>query len=191
MILLADGQTLDLMEHVLAARGHLLIAVALARQDHAERIRMELAHGMDLPRRGVRAQHHPRRGRVERAPHVARRVVGRDVQQLKVGGVILDLAGLEDVKAHLAKDGIDLAQHLVDHVDVAQGRSAAWQPDIQRRCLHSGRQRLGLDGLLALFECRGQRLPHLVRQLAGGRALLGGSWPIPRSAEVSWPVRPR
>ena len=67
-------------------------------------LRAQLAHDVDLPRRRVRPQQHAGRRRVERVPHVARRVVRRHVEQVEVRLVVLDLAAAVDLEAHVGED---------------------------------------------------------------------------------------
>ncbi len=132
-----DRQPFDLVELHLRAGGDLLVAEAHPRQDDAHRRRVlrvqrgVLAHGADLPRRGVRAQQQRviaalRAGvDVEGVLHLARRVVGREVEQLEVVLVRLHLARAVDLEAHLAEDAVDLAQRLGGGVQAAAQRRAS------------------------------------------------------------------
>src|SRR4051812_35688817 len=53
------GETLDLVEHDLRACGDRLIAVAHARQDDPNGLRIIRLHSPNLPWRSMGAQHHP------------------------------------------------------------------------------------------------------------------------------------
>ena len=129
---LADRQAFDLLEHDLAARRDGLVAVAHARQDDADRLRAQLAHDVDLPRRGVRAQQDAGRRRVEGVPHVAGRVVRRHVEQLEVGLVVLDLAAAVNLEAQVGEDGGDVAQGLRGDVQPAARQRPARQRHVER-----------------------------------------------------------
>ena len=66
------------------------IAEAAARKDHTNRW-LHGAHRSDLPWRRVRAEESTRFTEIERVPEIARRVVFRDVEQLEVCDVVLNL----------------------------------------------------------------------------------------------------
>ena len=119
----ADRQPFDLVELGLVAGVGLLVAVAHAGQDDAHRGRVlrvgggSFLHGVDLAGGGVGAHH----DRVVAAfagfdevgiLHVAGRVPDREVEQLEVVLVGLDLARAVDLEAHLAEDAVELAQDL-------------------------------------------------------------------------------
>ena len=96
----------DLVEHRAVGGVQRVGAEAPARADHVHRQRAG-QHGADLHRRGVRAQHHagPRRmpvgpGHEDGVLHLARRVVGREVQRVEVEPLGLDLGPLGDLVAH-------------------------------------------------------------------------------------------
>ena len=137
----------------------------------------QYAHGVDLARRGVGAQDDVRGRRVERVLHVARRVMRRDVQQLKVELVGLHLARAIDLEAHQAEDAIDVAQRLRDQVQASGPGRASGQRHVDARAA----QRTGQRALLQRRECclvrRLQRAFQLVRPLAHGRALLARQRP--------------
>ena len=120
---MADGDALDLIEHALAAHGHLLIAIALAGQQRPKGLGVMLTHGVNLPWRGVGAQQDVGLGREKGVLHVTRRMVRRKVEQLKVGHVVLDLAAAQDLEPQIAEDVIDLAQGLGADV---QGAEILW-----------------------------------------------------------------
>src|SRR5919199_188625 len=112
----ADRQEFELGELSLMACRDLLIAVAFARQQDPHRFGGKPAHHMNLARRGVRSQHNPIlirvRANIERILHIARRMVGREVQELIVVEVALDFPAFPDAEAHLAEDALDLTQRL-------------------------------------------------------------------------------
>ena len=131
-----DRQPFELVELRLVAVGDLLVAVAHARQDDPHRRRVirvhgrDPAHGMDLPRRGVRAQH----DRVVAAPfrldeigilHIPGGMTDLEVEQLEVVFVALHFARAEDLEAHLAEDAVQFAQGLRIGMQAAQRESAA------------------------------------------------------------------
>ena len=129
----ADRQALDLVELDLRAGRDLLVAVAHAGQDDADRLRAALAHDVDLAGRGVRAQQDARRRRVERVPHVAGRVVRRHVQELEVHLVVFDLRTAVDLEAHVREDLADPPQHLRAGVQptLGPGGPAASRPAVR------------------------------------------------------------
>ena len=67
---------------------------------------------------------------VERVPQVARGVVGRDVEHLEVGQVVLDLRALEDDEPELAEDLGDLGHRLDARVEAAAADPAAGRRDV-------------------------------------------------------------
>jgi len=131
-------QELELVEHHLAARRHLLVAVDLAGQQHAQGLGRVAAHGVDLAGRGVGAQQYGRCLRrhldIKRVLHIARRVVGREVELPEVQLIQLDLGALPDLEAHLGEDSLDLAQHLGGQVQVPEGRRVAGHRHVDPVC---------------------------------------------------------
>ncbi len=133
-----------------------------------------LAHDVDLARRGVRAQHDAGRGRVERVPHVARRMMRRDVEQLEVVGVGLDIARAVDLEAHLGPDGDDLPQRLRRRVQPAAGQPPAREGHVDALGLKRLRQARRGFPLLPILQRRLERLLHLIGPLAQRRAFFLG-----------------
>ena len=137
-----DGQPLDLIEHHLGARGHILVAIALAGQDHADRLGRILAHGVDLAGAGMRAQDHIRIGGEEGILHLARRMAGREVEQLEVVLVRLDFGRVEDLEAHLDQNVDDLADGNGGGMQLADGDRPPRQRDVDAfgaQCLRASR----------------------------------------------------
>ena len=99
-------------------------AVHPARHDRVDRRLLRLHHP-DLHRRGVGAQQH-RLGLaevdVERVPHAAGRVGGRDVERLEVVPVGLDLGTLGHGEAHADEDVLEPVPGLGDEVEVPRSR---------------------------------------------------------------------
>ena len=104
---------------------------------------------MDLARAGVRAQNDAGLGGVERIPHVAGRVVLRNVQQLEVVLVRLHVAAAINLESHVAPNAVNLAQCF-------RGRMKPTTPGLAPRQRHVNR--LGGD---ARFQFR----PLDLRQL--------------------------
>ena len=63
-------------------------------------------------------------GDIDRVPQVARRVVGRDVEQLEVQLVGLDLGRFVGDEAELAQDARDLALRLDERVQASRAAAA-------------------------------------------------------------------
>ena len=109
---LPTAKPFHLVELVLRAGRDLLVAVALAGQDHANRLGAALAHRADLAGLVcVRITSFRCAGSrfviladPERVPHVAGRVVGRDVQQPEVVVVGFHVRPVVHLEAHLGKD---------------------------------------------------------------------------------------
>ena len=79
----------------------------------------------------MRAQHDARDVDVIGIPHVARRVVGGDVEQFEVELIRFHLARAVDLEAHITEDAADLAQGLGLGVQPAGMRLAPGQGHIQ------------------------------------------------------------
>src|SRR4029079_13499503 len=67
---------------------------------------------------------------VQRVPQVAGRVIGRDVQQLEVGEVVLDLGALVDHEPELGEDPGDLGHRLDARVQGATANGPARRRDV-------------------------------------------------------------
>jgi len=81
---LANCQPLHLIELDLMRCIHLFITIYHARQEHTDWFGCKFAHGTYLAWRGMRAQDYTRNGSVKGVPHIARRVVGWDIEQFKI-----------------------------------------------------------------------------------------------------------
>ena len=106
------------------------MAVDATGRDEAERRRAP-RHRPDLHRRGVGAQHVPAVDE-EGVLHVARRVIGRDVERLEVVPLGLDLGTFLDREAEPGEEADDVALDLRDRVQVA-ARGATPGSDTSRR----------------------------------------------------------
>ena len=112
-----------------------------------------------------------RAGDVEGVPQVARRVVGRDVEQLEVQLVGLDLGRLEVDEAELAQDARDLALRLDQRVQRAARQRPAGQRDVG-----SLARQANLDGdLVEAPAARGDGRLELLADWVGHGADL---WPV-------------
>src|SRR5262249_5447190 len=113
--ILADDYTFQLMELHLAPSCDLLVAVAHAGKDDANRlctVLTKFTHGANLPRRSVRPQNHVRISGVERVLHIASRVMLRDVKQGEVHLVGFDISAAINLKAHITPDAVEFAEGL-------------------------------------------------------------------------------
>ena len=95
----------------------------------------------------------------------------REVEQLEVVLVGLDVARAVDLEAHLRPDGGDPAQDQRRHVQPAAPRRPAGQGDVEGLGAQAGLQRGALERRLALVERLLQPLLRQVGLAAEGRAL--------------------
>ena len=166
-------QPLHLEELVLGAGRDLLVAVALAGQDDPDGMRMLLTHAADLSRRGMGAEHHllvdP-----DGVPHVPRRMVRRNVQQLEIVLVRLHLRRLVYLEPHLGENLPQPAQRARAQMEMARCDGTSRQGDIQR-FLGQGGFQLGLaDRRLPRGEVGLQTGLDLVGEPPHLRAILRG-----------------
>ena len=111
---------------------------------------------------------------VERVPQVPRRVVGRDVEHLEVGDVVLDLRALVDDEPELGEHVGDLAGGLGDRVEGAAADRPAGRRDVGGLGGEPGRE-LGAAETRSSLGQRGlDGRADLVRDGADLRAILGG-----------------
>ena len=122
-----DHQALDLVEHRHVGGVGGVLPEHPAGHDHVEG-RLLAGHHPHLHRRGVGAQHGGARLAhldVERVVHVARRVVGREVEGAEVVPVGLHLGALGDGEAHADEHVLERLDGLGDEVQVAGARGRA------------------------------------------------------------------
>ena len=122
-------QGFDLMEHGRMG-GVGIHAIGAARRNDADR-RLAVQHGAHLHRRGVGAQNMSAAVRlrrdIERVLHLARRMIGRNIQLGEIVIVEFDVRAFGDGKAHIGEDGGDFFQHLGNgmHAALRLRRAAA------------------------------------------------------------------
>ena len=143
-----DHQALDLVEH---GRVRLIGIAPVGAARHDDAMRRRLApHGANLHRRGVGAEQAPLairvRGKVEGVHHLARRMLGRNVEGGEVVEIVLDVGALDHREAHIGEDRRDFVEHLAHRVDAP----FMLRPDRQR----------DIDGLLAepILERHGREI---------------------------------
>ena len=100
-----------------------LVAEDAARQERPDR-RLVRPHHPDLEGRRVGPQEVAGDVDVERVPQVPGGMVGRDVEHLEVGQVVLDLGTLVDGEPEPAEDLGDPGHRLDDRVEGTPGRPA-------------------------------------------------------------------
>ena len=148
---LVDHQALDL-EELRAVRGvDRLVAEAATGEQRADR-RLGGLHHPDLAGRRMGPQQVALDVDVERVPQVARGVVGRDVEHLEVGQVVLDLRALEDDEPELAEDLGDLAHRFDARMEAAAADLAAGCRDVDGL----GRQASGQGGAAQVGAALGE-----------------------------------
>ena len=171
---LVHHQTLDLMEHGGVGGVHLVLAVHPTGGDHADGYAV-LLHSPDLHGRGLGPQEDLGiLGEIEGIRPVTGGVGLRGVELGEVVAFQLNLRAVHDLKAHVKEHLLDLIQHGVHGVLVAQSHLLAGDGDIQRLSLQLGFQSglfqnggLGFNGLF-------HGGADLVGHLAHDGALLGG-----------------
>ena len=85
---------------------------------------------------------------------------------------LFDLGAFEDLEAHADEDVLDLIEHDIHRVLVAELRRLAGHGHIERLGLETHLEHAGVERLAALVERFLKLGAHLVCQLAHGRALL-------------------
>ena len=148
-------------------------------------------HDADLHGRGVRAQEGVGR-EVERVLHVARRVIGRQVEGLEVVVVRLDLRPLRHREAQAREHGDDLVAHLGErmHARRAAGRRPGRVRSGRSRARWWRRSRSRASARRASSRASSSRLASLAAAPTSGRSS-AGSRPRERRSWVSSPCRPR
>ena len=169
---LVDDHALDLVEHGRVRGVHLVLAVDAAGGDHADRQRLAL-HGAHLHRGGLRAQEDAAvLGQIERVRPLAGGVALAGVELGEVVFGLFDLGAFEDLKAHADEDVLNLVEHDVHRVLVAELRRFSGHGHVERLGLEAHLEHAGVERLAALVDRFLQFGAHLVCQLAHGRALL-------------------
>ncbi len=170
-----DHQALDLVEHRHVGGVGGVLAVHATRHDHVDRWWLR-GHHPHLHGGGVGPQHR-RAGlphlHVQRVVHVARGVVGREVECPEVVPVGLDLRPLRDREAHADEHVLELLHGLRDQVEVTgapPGRHLREVEPLARDLKSAG---LGLELGPAGGQGRLQRMAGPVDRGTGGLALLG------------------
>ena len=110
---LVNHEALNLMEHGRVADVG-VATVNASWRDYPER-RLEPGHGADLHGRGVRAQEQSVL-QIERCLHVARGMVGREIQRGEIVKVGLGVRAFLDPEAHAFEDADDLFHHDPDRM---------------------------------------------------------------------------
>ena len=169
---LVDDHALDLVEHGGMGGVHLVLAVHAARSENTDGQRARL-HRVDLHGRGLRAQQDGAvLGEVERVRPLAG---GVSLEAVELGEVVvggLDLAVLENFKAHADEDVLDLVEHLIHRVLFADLHGLAGDGDVHRLGLELHLQRFCGQLLRARLHALLELGAHLVGKLADDRALL-------------------
>ncbi len=123
------------------------------------------AAGLRLPRLDA-----PGLGNEQRVPQVARRVIRRDVQQLEVVLLGLDLGALEDLEAVGVEDLAQVAHQGLHRMQVADRHRPARRAHVDRLGGQSRLEAAGLELAEPSLDRRFELLAELVRTLADRRA---------------------
>ena len=168
---LVDNQTFDLMEQGRVRGVYRVRAVNAAGRNDADR-RLLLLHRAYLHGRCLGTQDDVIRN-IEGILRVARRMILRDVQSLKVVVVKLNLGTLSDREAQTKEDFLEFIEHDVQRMLFADRQRLAGHGHVQRFPCELGFERLAFD-FLALRGQRGLELgADVVDELAHCRTILG------------------
>ncbi len=122
---LVDDEPLELREDRQVGRIELVGAVRMTRAQHVDR-HLALEHRPHLNGARVRAHHEVAVDRVdeERVLHLARRVVGVEVQRVEVVPLVLELGALCDLPPHADEEVGDLLLQEGDRMPRSHARPA-------------------------------------------------------------------
>ena len=110
---------------------------------------------------------------VESVPHVAGRVMGRNVEQGEVVIVELHVPAAVDLESHVGPDRVNPAQDLGGGMQAPAAGGPARQGDVELFALERVFQLRRLERFLAGGKCAFQRALDFVAALAGLRPLIG------------------
>ena len=128
-----DHQPLALVESILVARVHRLVAEAASRENGAER-NAQFLHRADLVRRGVRTHEHLILEPV-RVLHFARRVVRRNVHGVEIIKLQLTFRRRHDREAHPLENRFKLHLNERDRVQGPERTARSGKGEVQARGL--------------------------------------------------------
>ena len=146
-------------------------AVHAPRAEHLDG-RLFALHHADLPRRSLRTEQKFAADE-EGVLHIARGVVGGDVERLEVVVVLLDLRPLEHVEAHAREDVDQLLLDEGDGVDGTAARELRGHGHVDLFARVACGELLFFQLLLARCELLLRPGAHVADQLARGGALFG------------------
>jgi len=149
---LSNREHLHLQDLAFMAGVHLLVAIAHARQDGADRLRRVPAHDMNLTGRGVGAQDDAILLRMKCVPHIPCGMMGRHVEKFEIIFIRFDFPCPVDLESHFSEDVNDPLQGLLQGVQPADEGFAARQSDIQVFGCQAFLQKGLLDELPLLIE---------------------------------------
>ena len=138
--------------------------------------RLLLLHHTDLHRRSLRAQEHLFSD-IEGILRIARRVIRRNIQRLKVIVIPLDLRAGGYLKAHAEEDFLYLIEHNRERVLMAKRAAFAGHRYINALVFQLPGSFLRLELLLACFHNLLNIGAHFIGQLTNDRALLRREFP--------------
>ncbi len=121
---------------------------------------------MYLAGRGMCPQNDAGRGGMERVPHIARRVMLRNIEQLEVCFVVFDFACPKNLKTHVRPDVVNVAQHLSRRVQPAACDRTTGQGHIDLARFKVMRQFALADQVCTDDQRRFQRIFDFISSLA-------------------------
>ncbi len=165
-----DHHAFELVEGVFVRGVHLLVAEDAAWGDHAQR-RTQLAHAAHLHGRGVGAQQ-PVAFQPKRILHVARRMVGGDIQGIEIVLVRFDFRAIENAEAEREKEVFDFGLDLRQRVQRAWAGRRRGHGNVDPFVLQAGGEGGGGEGRHLFIQRGFERLLGGIEQLADGGFLV-------------------
>ena len=162
-----DEKSFGLMKDGRFAHRDLIAPVDAAARQHSQR-RLPTLHRSNLHVRGVRAQQELIDIEKERVLHVARGMIGREIERLEVVPIRFHFGPRIERVAHLQENLLELAPNDRDRMQVTEGREAGGEGDVEGPLAH-----LFLRGDLRGFfvERRFDAIAQLVQRIADGSLL--------------------
>jgi hypothetical protein len=166
-----DHHAFELIEGVLVRGVHFFVAEDAAGRDHAQR-RTEALHAAHLHGRSVGAQQIAV-GEPERILHVARGMVGGDVQRVEIVDIRSSTSGRRRRRSPANEEVFDLGLDLRDGMQMADPRAGCGEGEIDPLGIEAEFEGLRIELAQTGFQAGFDVLFGGIEQLAGARAVFG------------------